>query len=295
MDKSSFINDSKKENIRLLAPKLDVVFHALFREDNKDLLGKLISAVMDEDVKVVTTDKNRYVDTEESEEKLGIMDLRVELEGGIQCVVEIQLQPQQFENERMLYYWADAYKRQALRGKKYLTLNRTISIVILDHEIKELKGIEEVGVKWQIRDEKTGKRVLTDRLEIIIIELPKVKRIYGKDTENKILQWMMFLDNPNKEEVIQIMGVNKDIKKAIEELEQVSGDAKLQRIAELRQKAIWDENAALAYASDNGYKVGLEKGQEEGMKEGKKEGIKYNVPYNVPIVVDTLRRRKPIN
>lgn len=69
------------KKIKLLSPKIDVVFHALFREDNKELLEVLISDVLEEKVKVVTTDKNRYVDTKQSEEKLGIMDLRAELEG----------------------------------------------------------------------------------------------------------------------------------------------------------------------------------------------------------------------
>ena len=199
----------------------------------------------------------------------------------MQCNIEIQLQPHQYENERILYYWADTYRRQLKRGNSYGELNRTISIVILDHEIEILKGIEELGVKWQIRDDKTGKRVLTDRLEIIIIELPKAKRIYGNDTKNKIVQWMMFLDNPNKKEVVQIMAVNKDIRKAIEELEQVSGDEKLQRIAELREKAIRDEKAALAYALDNGYKVGWEKGLEKGITDGLEQGLKQGIEQGI--------------
>ena len=238
------------EKKQLLKPKIDVVFHALFREENKHLLGALISSVLGEKVKIVTTDKNRYVETKKAEEKLGIMDLRAELEGKVQCNIEIQLQPYKYGNERILYYWADTYKRQIKRSEEYENLNKTISIVILDHEIKELKGIEELGTKWQIRDDKTGKRVLTENLEIVIIELPKAKRIYEKDEKNEISQWMMFMDNPNNEEVVEIMAKNRDIKKAIEELEQVSGDEKLKRIAELREKAIRDEHAALAYATD---------------------------------------------
>lgn len=69
----------KKE--KLLKPKIDIVFHALFREENKELLGELISDVLQERIKVVTTDKNRYVNTKVADEKLGIMDLRAELEG----------------------------------------------------------------------------------------------------------------------------------------------------------------------------------------------------------------------
>lgn len=221
--------------------------HALFREENKHLLGALISAVLEEKVKVLTTDKNRYVDTKEAKEKLGIMDLRAELEGGIQCNIEVQLQANQYEVERILLYWSNTYNRQIHRGDYYEVLNKTISIVILDHEIEMLKGIEELGIKWQIRDNKTGKRVLTDRLEIVIIELPKARRIYEQDRENKISQWMMFLDDPNDKEVDDIMAKNTDIRKALEQLEQVSGDEKLQRIAELREKAIRDEHGAQVY------------------------------------------------
>ena len=84
----------------------------------------------------------------------------------------------------------------------------------------------------------------------------------------------MFLDNPNKEEVVQIMGENEHIRKAIDELEQVSGDEKLRRIAELREKAIRDEQAAMAYAKEHGYNDGYEEGKKEGREQGRKEGRK---------------------
>ena len=192
----------------------------------------------------------------------------------MQCNVEIQLQPQQYENERILYYWSDNYIRQLKRGDIFGELKKTISIVILDHEIEALREMEKLGVKWQIRDDQSGKKVLTDRLEISIIELPKAKRIYEKDKKNRIGQWMMFLDNPNKEEVVQIMGENEHIRKAIDELEQVSGDEKLRRIAELREKAIRDEQAAMAYAKEHGYNEGYEEGKKEGLETGLKEGRK---------------------
>ena len=86
MEKNEKIAQGEKKG-KLLKPKIDVVFHALFREENKELLGALISDVLGEKIKVVTTDKNRYVNTREVKEKLGIMDLRAELEGrnAMQC------------------------------------------------------------------------------------------------------------------------------------------------------------------------------------------------------------------
>ena len=121
---------------------------------------------------------------------------------------------------------------------------------------------------------------MTDRLEISIIELPKAKRIYEKDKKNRIGQWMMFLDNPNKEEVVQIMGENEHIRKAIDELEQVSGDEKLRRIAELREKAIRDEQAAMAYAKEHGYNNGYEEGKKQKQIEIAKELLKENMTVN---------------
>ena len=145
-----------------------------------------------------------------------------------------------------------------------MEINRSKSgIAIIDHELEELRGMEEIGVKWQIRDEKTGKRILTDRLEIIIIELPKARRMYKIEPNNAICQWMLFLDNPNKREVVQIMEENKNIKKAIDELEQVSGNARLRRIAELKEKYIRDEQSSIEYAQDEGFKHGEAKGRNE--------------------------------
>jgi len=39
-----------------------------------------------------------------------------------------------------------------------------------------------------------------------------------------MLQWMMFLDNPEKEEVFKIMEENEDIKAAKEELDKINQD-----------------------------------------------------------------------
>ena len=63
------------------------------------------------------------------------------------------------------------------------------------------------------------------------------------------------------------MEENKAIKKAIGELEQVSGDEKIRRIAELKEKYIRDEQASLEYAKDEGYKTGKEEGRPELKKE----------------------------
>ena len=66
-------------------------------------------------------------------------------------------------------------------------------------------------------------------------------------------------------------GKNTGVKEAKEELKSVSGDYEIRRIAELRQKYIRDEKAALAYATEEGTRIGIEQGIKQGEKESKKE------------------------
>ena len=55
---------------------------------------------------------------------------------------------------------------------------------------------------------------MTEFCELHIIELSKAIQEYQNNKENEMLQWMMFLDNPDNEEIVAIMEENKDIKEA---------------------------------------------------------------------------------
>ena len=70
---------------------------------------------------------------------------------------------------------------------------------------------------------------------------------------------------------------NKYVKKAEKELEYLSGDEETRRLAELREKAIRDELAAIAQARDEGKSEGFNLGKSEGfslgISKGKSEGI----------------------
>ena len=260
----------KDREVELLSPKIDVVFHSLFRESNNRLTEAFLTDVLEENVKIIAN-LDRHMDIRAAEEKLGVMDLRVELEDHTNCNVEIQIKKYKDECDRFLYYLADTYSRQLEIGEEYKEINKCISIVIVDHEIDELNGIKKVNTKWQMRDNTTGMKILTNKFELIIIELPKAKKLYLENKEDRICQWMMFFDDPNSKEVDCIMEKNTGVKEAKEELKSVSGDYEIRRIAELRQKYIRDEKAALAYATEEGTRIGIEQGIKQGEKESKKE------------------------
>mgnify|MGYP002271506496 FL=1 len=100
---------------------------------------------------------------------------------------------------------------------------------------------------------------MTDYFEIIIIEIPKVVKAYQKTPNDEVLQWMLFLDNPEKEEVARIMEENKDIKEAKEELERISQDDILRRKALNRTLEIADKLQLKKEAKEKGEQIGIEK------------------------------------
>ena len=104
---------------KLLIPKIDVVFHSLFRVHKEELTSKFVSSLLQSKVKIINMDKDRHLVKQYPDEKLGILDLRTELEGGTLCNVEIQLANKGNIIDRILYYWSRAFSEQLKVGEEY--------------------------------------------------------------------------------------------------------------------------------------------------------------------------------
>ena len=249
-----------EENQKLLKPKIDVVFHSLFRKGNEKITKALITSITNEEIKDIELDNDRYIIGKYPEEKMGILDMKAVLDNGTICDIEIQLSDKSDTAERFLYYWSRIYSGQLVKGKLYRNLNKVIGIIIIDYNLEKTKEIEQISTKWKIKEVTTGKElVLTDMLELYIIEIPKVKRMLERKPNDKLAQWIQFLDNPNDKEVLRAMKENEEIKEAMEDLGEISKIKQLRRIAELKEKAIRDEQNALAHATEDG----LERGRKE--------------------------------
>ena len=152
----------------------------------------------------------------------------------------------------------------------YERLNRTISIVFLDYEMEKIKELP-THTKWQILNSENGRTLLTEDLELHIIEIPKIKRMLET---GKLKKWILFLENPDGEETKKMAENEEEIKEAIETLEEISSDEEKERIAELRLKYIMDKKSETRTAREIGLKQGLEEGRKEGRKKGIEEGRK---------------------
>lgn len=279
------MKENISEQLELLRPKNDIVFHALFSEKNNKTTENFLSVLLQEKVKVEDY-LDRHLDIKAATEKLGVMDLRVLLDNTILCDVEMQLLRHKNDIERFVYYLSNMYARQLESGEDYSNLRKTVCIVLVDYNLDILKDVQEIYSRWQFRDNKTGKYVLTNKIELIIIEMKKAKEQYFKNQDNELYQWLMFLDDPNGQEVKTIMDNNKEIKQAHDDLKEVSGDYETRRLAELHEKAIKDEKAALAFATESGY----EKGVEETTIKTATNMLKLNVDIDIISKVSGLSK-----
>ena len=239
-------NSTNNSKSKLLDPKLDAIFQILFSKANPEIVKSFLSTILDVPItnlenKTVDLDLNKILQRTYPEDKIGVIDVRISINDEMEIDLEMQMAHKDMLIERILWYWAKLYSEQLQVSDKYKKLKKTLEILIINDKIPELKNIPKPCTRWQIREHEIFSEILTDKLEIIIIELPKVEQAYLKDKDNKLLQWMMFLLNPESLEVSKIMEKNEDIKVATKGLQKISEDKVARRIAELRFKARMDE------------------------------------------------------
>ena len=265
---------STKEKRKLLSPKLDVIFQALFGEVGSErITKKFLEVILDKKLEEVDLSRNIVLRRENLEDKMRVLDVFVKINQEEYCNVEMQMIEKDKLIERILYYWSRIYGRNLKSSQDYIELKKTIGVLIVNFEIKKLK---ELGYhsKWKIIEEEKRKLILTEDLEIHIIEIPKIYNIKEKEQEEELVKWINFIENPESKKVEEYMKENKELKEAKEKLEVMSEDEKMQILAELRLKAIRDEKAVERFGYNQGMENGIEKGIKQGKKAGKIEGIK---------------------
>ena len=281
-------NETKKE-FKLLDPKNDVVFQMLFLKDN--LAKGLLENILSDNITSLRVDVNKQLFGNTPEDKIGIVDLRAVINEEIEC--EIEMQMFYFKNfiPRFLDYWSKLYSGQLKKGDNYELLHKAVSIAIINQNIPNLKDLQAHTI-WHIREDGNHRKILTNNLELHIIEVQKVKKEYKNNKDDKLLQWIMFLLNPESEEVDNIMVKNKKIEEAKKELLSLSQDEGNQRIADFRERELRDKIDMYETGKDIGKAEGIKVGKAEGIKVGKAEGIKEG---KVEVIINLLNMKMPID
>lgn len=241
-------------NTFIMKPKIDFCFKELmeFAEVRRGFIAAVLGISPEE---VVSTElKPTHLRVKHQKDKLGILDVHVILNGEIQIDMEIQVAQFLFWRERSLFYLSKMYSDIILAGEGYQVLGKCIHVGILDFILFEED--EEYYSCFHLWEDKR-RRIYSDKLEIHIVELPKLaEREYP---ETALLKWARFFNAEKKEEFEMVAKTDPHIQKAYDQLLYMSGNEEKRLLYEARQKALNDYNTQMYSNWHDGYSEGEEK------------------------------------
>ena len=202
---------------------------------------------------------------ENYEDKETIVDVKCITQNGTVVIIEIQLQGNSRFPERILYYWASNYSKLLKHGEKYDALTPVIIINMLDFNLDDSDNIHSC---YMIYDT-LNKRLLTDHLQIHIIELIKFKYNSLKPDLNCWLKFFTMKENDDKEAIMSELVKEKPI---MEEVQKRYNNFIKDRL----MMNEYDKRQAYLY----GNQIMLEEERRLGMEEGIKQE-KYSLANNM--------------
>ena len=243
----------------IMKPKVDFCFKELM--EDAEVRRGFTSAVLHippeeiaETVLLPTSLRKKY-----EEDKLGILDVCVLLNNSTQIDIEIQVSPFPLWPERSLFYLAKMFTDQIEKGEGYERLEKCVHVGILDFIL--FGEDEEYYSCFHIREDLRN-RLYTDKLEVHILELPKLKKNDYPETE--LLNWAKFMNAERQEEFEEMAEKDKYIEKAYEALKNISADDEKRLEYEAREKALRDHDYLMKSNWEAGEKIGISKGMEQG-------------------------------
>ena len=235
--------------------KNDIVFKAFFsKKGNEKYLKEFLESLLKIHIEEIEVRSEVSLLKLDEKEKGGRLDIEAKLNTGI---INIEMQVNNLKNieKRTAYYASKIMAREVGIREKYENIKPVIMVNILDYE---LFGFKEYVSKTEIvLKEHKDYEVIKD-LQWYFIELPKF-RMSNPDMEDKLNQWLALIDNEDRGMIKMAEEKNKTIKEAKREVEYLTGDEEIKRLAELREKWAMDRRSEISDA------------REEGIEEGKKE------------------------
>lgn len=307
------ITNENNEQVKLLSPKLDIIFQALFGEIGSErITRRFLKSIIKEEIKDINLNQNTILRREYEDDKLGILDIVAKINGNENCNIEMQLVDTGELEERMLYYWSKLYAKEIKKGEKFDKLQKTIVILLADFELDKLRNLD-YHTEWKIIDTKTKKTILTDKLELHIIEIPKVKEkeerdklfnlVYtmekskkeketvkmenNQEEHDELLDWILFLQDPSSEYIVEKATENEELKEAVEKLKKISQDENLIRMAEVRERKLLDEGALR--------RTGIKEGERNAKLEIAKKMLERKIPIEMIIEITGISKEEILN
>ena len=139
---------------------MKVVFQILFSKKNEYITKEFVEALLDKKVEKISINDTKELFREYPEDKLGILDLEVDVNEKEKVDIEIQIVQKEDFIDRLLFYFSKLYISQIKIGDRYKESKRTVIIAIIDYDLEITKDIEKMVTKWNLRcNEKAEKNI----------------------------------------------------------------------------------------------------------------------------------------
>lgn len=254
-----------------LVMKDDIMFKAFFsRIGNEKYLKSFLMAILGKEIEIKEVIHDSRLEQLAREQKYGILDLDVKLENGEIINIEMQMQDHKNMEKRTTFYASKKITEQVGTGTRYDDIKKVIVISILNYTFLEVP--EYVNKTIRVLD-KHREYEINNIVEYYYIELEKFRKT-NPNMKEAINQWLSFIDMERGDLLEMAEKESKEIKEAKKVYNELSGEAEMKRLAEIRLMSEMEEQAALSSARAKGTEEGIKKGLEDGIKKGLENGIK---------------------
>jgi predicted transposase/invertase (TIGR01784 family) len=261
--------------LALLPLKSDLIFHLVFGDPRYiEIIRAFLVEVLDipaeeyEGLEIIDPNLER----DRPNDKLGILDVRVQLKNRKLISVEIQIRETPFMAERVAFSTGRNLSRQIAPGQGYSQIEKVVTIVITNYDM--IAADDHYRHIFKLFD--AEKKILfTDIVEIHTLELKKLpKDSAANESERGLLNWLRLIRSERREEIEMLATQTPEMEMAVNRLKHLSADERTRMLYEARELAIMDEMARTEAAVAKAEAKGIAKGKAEGKLENKIEVAK---------------------
>ena len=257
-----------------LMPTNDYIFKKIFGSvGSETITTSFLEAILESKITLIDLDKNPITEKDELDDKIGIMDIRLEINGNVNCDVEMQMVDQGNIEIRLMRYVSKLFIKGLKAGENYIEAKTSIAILVANFELEKHKEVKKILTEYEMREKDYGNIVLTDKIKVYILELPKIEKMKSKDESLNL--WIKFIkdlevrkmsDGKVKDEKLE--ETIKAIQEAKKKYDELCQDEHACYIAELREKYVWETASVRQLGKEEGKKAGI-KEVAKAMKEKK--------------------------
>ncbi len=240
LDLDKLINKKPK-----YSPMYDIIFKCIFgNAGNEKITKSFLEDIIGDKIESISTDCKLELQKSSVEDKKMEADIVAKDNNLRKYIIEMQRKAYSYLPDRFVGYLARTYIADIKVKEKYEILNRTVMVVIMEENFRNIKSIEKYHMVWNMREQDFPKNVLSKKLEIHILELKKY--INYRNKTGKIDPWLEFLINPYGKEVIDMARTYEELRAAVDQLNMLEADEEVRALADAEMFARLDRNSQIA-------------------------------------------------